>query len=166
MASPAPSPLAALNAIRSVYLAAFLPSPMFPAHWGMWIPNALDQAVGTLINVRGDPCNGFVHEFERGYRAHDCESRPLLRPLGTAADFPDGPTVPGIDTNPCNDLERLALSIPPPALSLTPAGSSQRRFRVAIKNCQTWLRQLVDAMIEKGLIDPSAKDILDASPQH
>ncbi|KAK0716882.1 hypothetical protein B0T26DRAFT_646469 [Lasiosphaeria miniovina] len=155
---------------RKAYLVAFLPSPMFPAHWALWIPSATDQQAGTLINVRGDPRNGFAHEFERGFRPRSCESRPLLLELGTITDHgavvPDGPTVPSIDIAASNDVEHLALSIPPPSPSLTPAGSNPRRARVAIRNCQTWLHQLVDGMIEHAFIDSAAKEILNSAPQH
>jgi hypothetical protein len=54
---------------RPVYLIIYH-SPIFAAHWALWIPS-YDQDVigqtGKIINVQGSPCEGFIHEFERNY---------------------------------------------------------------------------------------------------
>lgn len=75
-----------------------------------------------MLNVRGDPLNGFEHEFERGYiPSEDPENPPKVLKLGAIAKTliecevtaPDGK-----DTTAYNQLERLALAVDAPGPSL------------------------------------------------
>lgn len=47
-------------------------SPVFPAHWALWIPRPDSDdpkvKIGKVINAVGDPATGFVREIERGFR--------------------------------------------------------------------------------------------------
>jgi hypothetical protein len=38
--------------------------------------------------------------------------------------------------------------------------------RVAIKNCQTWMREFVVALVEEEILDGSAIGALDAAPKN
>ncbi|KAK3336317.1 hypothetical protein B0T19DRAFT_409129 [Cercophora scortea] len=157
---------------RQLYLACFIPSRLFTAHWAMWVPSTDDEHIGTLIQVIGDPLNGFVHEFERGYRPQEDSRPPLLLELGGAGEnsvVPDGPMIPGRDANAYNELERLALSIPAPTPSLKPAAAasvSQTKPRITIDNCQSWLSRLINAMVAQHMIDDGARGVLQTAPKN
>jgi hypothetical protein len=51
---------------RTVYLVVYN-SPLFPAHWGLWIPQLDNPDVGKFIEAAGDAANGFDISFERNY---------------------------------------------------------------------------------------------------
>ena len=113
---------------RALYVACFVPSPMFPAHWGLWAPGNTDPSTGTLIQVLGDPLNGFQHEFERQFRPLSQDNRgPLLHELGHVEERYLSPIPAGGDATASarNELERLALSIAAPPRSLLSPGPSQ-----------------------------------------
>ena len=38
------------------------------------------------------------------------------------------------------------------------------RTKVVIKNCQSWLREYVAALVEKRVLEPSALDVVDGAP--
>lgn len=58
------------NAIaRPIYLAVYH-SPLFAAHWALWVPHYEtnnEQQLGKVIHVQGSASQGFVHEFKRNY---------------------------------------------------------------------------------------------------
>lgn len=118
----APSPAAVDFGTVDIFLLCYLPSPLFHAHWALFIPNQARPQCGTVLNVRGNPLNGFVHEFERGYiPSEDPEKPPTVLKLGTIAErlvrseltAPDGK-----DATAYSQLEQLALSIDAPGRSL------------------------------------------------
>jgi hypothetical protein len=108
--------------MAGIFLLCYLPSPLFHAHWAVFVPEQARPKCGTVLNVRGDPLNGFVHEFERGYiPSEDPEKPPAVLKLGTIAIslIQSQKTAPdGKDKTACNQLERLALSIDAPGRSL------------------------------------------------
>lgn len=119
---PAPSPAAVDSGTVDIFLLCYLPSPLFHAHWALFVPEKARPECGTVLNVRGDPLNGFVHEFERGYiPSEDPEKPPTVLKLGTISERlirSEGTAPDGIDVTAYNQLERLALSIDAPGQSL------------------------------------------------
>lgn len=105
-----------------IFLLCYLPSPLFHAHWALFIPDQARPQCGTVLNVRGDPLNGFVHEFERGYvPSEDPEKPPTVLKLGAIAErliMSEGTAPDGKDATAYNQLESLALSIDAPGRSL------------------------------------------------
>lgn len=118
----APTPAAVGFGTVDIFLLCYLPSPLFHAHWALFIPNQARPQCGTVLNVRGDPLNGFVHEFEREYiPSEDPEKPPTMLKLGTIAERlirSEGTAPYGKDATAFNQLERLALSIDAPGRSL------------------------------------------------
>lgn len=118
----APSPEAVDSGTVDIFLLCYLPSPLFHAHWALFVPDQARPQCGTVLNVRGDPLHGFVHEFERGYvPSEDPEKPPTVLKLGTVAERlirPEGTTPDGKDATAYNELERLALSVDAPGRSL------------------------------------------------
>lgn len=116
------SPAAVNPGTVDIFLLCYLPSPLFHAHWALFVPEQARPQSGTVLNVRGDPLHGFVHEFERGYiPSEDPEKPPAVLKLGTVAERlikPEEIAPDGKDTAAYNRLERLALSIDAPGRSL------------------------------------------------
>ncbi|KAF8606902.1 hypothetical protein BDV93DRAFT_520521 [Ceratobasidium sp. AG-I] len=159
---------------RSIYIIVFH-SPIFPAHWAIWIPRANDPQTGKLLNAVGDPATGFVHEFQRNFCPERVSSGNisiiLLSSRVEASHIVDGDEAEDstIDAVALDDIERVALTIPPPVKSLNSVGqggSVRPGRRVAIKNCQTWLRELVVALVEEKILETSAIDTLDGAPKN
>ena len=42
---------------------------------------------------------------------------------------------------------------------------SQVGTKVEIKNCQSWLREYVVALVEKGVLEASALDVVEGAPE-
>ncbi|KAG8162714.1 hypothetical protein KVR01_007192 [Diaporthe batatas] len=153
-----------------IFLLCYLPSPLFHAHWAVFVPDQARPTCGTVVNVRGDPLNGFAHEFERGYiPSEDPEKPPKVLNLGAIAknliEF-ERPVPDGKDATACNQLERLALSVDAPGRSLGRGASKDGRVRLEIRDCQWWVRQLISSMIEQEIISRDAQRVLDDAPQH
>ncbi|KAN0116709.1 hypothetical protein V8E51_002686 [Hyaloscypha variabilis] len=161
---------------RPVYLVVYK-SRVFAAHWTMWIPDydANTQAtanMGKYINVRGDPRNGFVHEFVRNHNMDQCTSPKEIIFLGwtDAANVAvrSSGTNCYADTEATDRLEEGALYVPAPGPSLRSAcsSSSGSRNRVQLQNCQTWMTELVGKLVENGLLDARANTIIANAPKN
>lgn len=104
---------------RPAYLIVYH-SPIFAAHWAMWIPaveEGAERSVGKILQVEGSASEGFTYDIVRNHDLDVCSRRKSLVPLCS------------VDTVHVDDvegdvLERLALSVPPPNASLRPAGDT------------------------------------------
>ncbi|KAG9086522.1 hypothetical protein FS749_003599 [Ceratobasidium sp. UAMH 11750] len=154
---------------RSVYLLVFR-SPVFPAHWALWVPRLDDPHAGKIISAVGDPSTGFAHEFQRNFSPASPNSMlPVL--LSNAVDpkhIVDGEVglESTIDADATDSLEEVALMVPPPGKSLNSVEDSGTRRRVAIKNCQTWMSEYVGKLVERGILDASAVGVLNDAPKN
>ncbi|OIW29406.1 hypothetical protein CONLIGDRAFT_324722 [Coniochaeta ligniaria NRRL 30616] len=157
------------------YLLCYVPSPLFPAHWSLWIPYDGNLGLGIRIHVTGDALNGFQHDFDRWYDPKTDDRHPRLIELGMidASSLPPiepvGVCSHGTEGNGlrvCKALELLSWEIPAPGPSLRSSGSTAAHSRVQIQNCQSWLRQFVDLLIAKGVIAGEARHVIDTAPQH
>lgn len=113
-------------------------SPLFPAHWALYIPSMTDPAIGKIVHVTGDARNGFVHEFKRGYLPADDERGHSIIPLAriSASHVVDVLSPSGLlvytapDDNllalAVDNVERELLSIPAPGKSLNVVDSLGR----------------------------------------
>jgi hypothetical protein len=106
---------------RTVYLVVYN-SPLFPAHWGLWIPQLDNPDVGKFIEAAGDAANGFDISFERNY---DLGSTPRAYRKLPLADVLDqyvvdvrGDGSQSKDQTAHDCIEEVALSIPAPGRSL------------------------------------------------
>jgi hypothetical protein len=121
---------------RTVYLIVYN-SPLFPVHWGLWIPSLHNPAIGKFLNAEGDAANGFEIIFQRNHTLDaDATSRPRqCLPLAEVADCHvldvDGDGGEGADSTARDELERVLLSVPAPGKSLLQVsenGSKVRHF--------------------------------------
>ena len=113
------------QANRDIKLIVY-PSPLFPAHWALFVPTAANPDVGKIINTTGDVLHGFGLEFKRGYDLVATSSRKEVIDLCTvdAAHVNDGPLERRADKIPIDNIERKAAAIPVPGKSLKSAGSA------------------------------------------
>ncbi|KAH6674070.1 hypothetical protein B0J14DRAFT_30556 [Halenospora varia] len=155
---------------RPVYLLIYH-SPVFAAHWALWVPTFEKEIIGTtgkLINVQGDPSQGFAHEFERKYDLKDTTRSHSLKLLylvdsDKISDW-TGECI--IDSTPTDHIERLACTVEAPGPSLRPASALNSKSRIEIRNCQTWLRDLVMVLVEEGVFPSEALMELDTAPKN
>lgn len=103
-------------------------SPIFAAHWALWIPDFEKETAGNtgkIINVQGNPGDGFVHEFERNVdlteETRSYSLKLLCRiPLDMVVKADGGHA---IDNAPIDKIEEAALAIEAPGPSLRPVSS-------------------------------------------
>ncbi|TVY30603.1 hypothetical protein LHYA1_G000641 [Lachnellula hyalina] len=143
---------------RPVYLIIYH-SPIFAAHWALWIPYYEQEVAGNsgkIINVQGSPSEGFLHEFERNYDIAAETRRHSIRLLSwldskyiidTTGDY-------SVDSTAIDFLECSALTIQAPGPSLRSAGE------------HTWLRQFVSILVENGTFSEDALVELDNAPKN
>ncbi|KAI4647276.1 uncharacterized protein J4E79_010428 [Alternaria viburni] len=144
---------------RPIYLIVFN-SPLFPAHWGLWIPHpsSSDPQTGTYLNATGDAASGFSIEFERNYEIGADGRRHQLISLGDVADehvvdvTGDGKW--SVDQIARDRLEEVVLGVKPPGPSLVAADS------------KTWIRDAVAALVEAGIMDEEALRIVEKAPKN
>jgi len=114
---------------RTVYLLVFN-SPLFPAHWGLWIPSVEKPNIGKLLNATGDAATGFEIGFERNYDLGAITLRHQILQLAEVLDHHvvdvTGDGSPAKDQTAHDYLEQVALRVPAPARSLVPAASEVR----------------------------------------
>ena len=164
------------------------PSPLFPAHWSLFIPSKADPNVGKIIHAIEDALTGFQLEFKRGYDTVATSSRKTVLDLCTTdgVNVVDGPTERSTDQTPIDNIESKAAIIPVPGKILRSANSAvstdrnllgvgsgwplvmilQEPTRVEVKNCQTWLRMVVEALIHDHIFPPEALVAIDAAPKN
>jgi hypothetical protein len=112
---------------RTLYLLVS-PSPLFPAHWMLFISSKGNEEIGLGINAVGYASSGFDLLFERNYRPAD--ARPPLYPsipLGQLNDEhvvdADLDGLQSQDSTPGSTIEKIAISVPAPKASLQPVSS-------------------------------------------
>lgn len=109
--------------VRSIHILR-TSAPPFKDHWGLWLPSTKDENIGTVIEVQGGVHSGFEQLITRNYN-YAASNRPArLTFLGNVEDVHvlDPPDSDGgvevIDTQARDEVERCALSIPPPGPSM------------------------------------------------
>ncbi|KAF2801836.1 uncharacterized protein BDZ99DRAFT_469349 [Mytilinidion resinicola] len=141
-------------------------SPIFPAHWALWLPHPANSNTGKLINAVGDAATGFEIIIEREYDLRNITQRYQLVALDEVSDVKeDGRN--SKDSTAYDCIEKVALSVPAPKKSLVSATIAEgSRHRVEIQNCQTWLRQVVAALVQADVVDEAALQIVDGAPKN
>ncbi|KAH7336918.1 hypothetical protein B0J17DRAFT_718832 [Rhizoctonia solani] len=151
---------------RSIYILIFH-SPIFPAHWALWIPSLTQPKIGKIINAVGDPSSGFVREIERHFNLADVSGSTSTVLLSGRVETKHIIDSDSLGSEPVDEVEKVACGIAPPEKSLKSARKSNiPSGRVEIKNCQTWLREFVCALVEHGICEAEAIGVLDRAPRN
>ncbi|KAF2183762.1 hypothetical protein K469DRAFT_751460 [Zopfia rhizophila CBS 207.26] len=156
---------------RSVYILSYRTGPLNKSHWALWYPRG--DAVqgfgrvpqGTIVHATGDVRQGFILEFKRGNYGPKSNRFPWHAELGQIAEqyLTDGPDR-GNDATPYNTLEQIAQSVPTPGKSLVSADSQAKRDRVNVQDCQWWMKQFIAALIQRGLLNKAAENVVAQTP--
>jgi hypothetical protein len=159
------------------------PSALFAAHWSFFIPDTLgydpvtkryeESKQGRRIHATGDRLNGFKLEIVRDYDVAKHRSvgtrrfavglipHKHLHPLRTRAsehakasrkDEDEGGGY--VDNEPLDAFEKTCTEAEMPGPSLTSAQSNGRRLKTEVKDCQWWIRRVIEALSDRGMIDP------------
>lgn len=129
------------------HLLCYVPSPLFPAHWSLWIAYAGTSGRGTRIHVTGDALNGFQHDFDPWYDPKTDDRHPKVINLGfiDALSLPPaenvGECLYGIDGDSlrtCTALELLSWAVPAPGPSLRSSDSAAVYFPCSAQASLTW----------------------------
>ncbi|KAF8161523.1 hypothetical protein B0H34DRAFT_383221 [Crassisporium funariophilum] len=162
---------------RPVYLIVYN-SPIFPAHWAMWIPKLANENMGKLLQVEGDPATGFEYDFQENYDLQVIiRSHELVKLADVdkkfAVDFLEGrdeedgtDPVGAIRSMAMDEMTKVARRIPPPLPSLKSAGMASTPGKVEIKNCQTWMTQFVEELILANIFPEGARQVLAIAPKN
>lgn len=172
-----------MPALRPVYV-LIPPSPLFSAHWSLFIPDSEDSSCGRRIHVSGDRFNGFKLEMIRGYdvslhRGLNLSRRfrignvsqpecgtfngPSRGPDDAQKDEDEGGGY--VDNHATDELESVCLEVEAPGPSLNRVVASEagrstgNRMKMEVKDCQWWVREVVQLMYSRGILRalPSAK---------
>ncbi|KAI0418960.1 hypothetical protein F5X98DRAFT_97036 [Xylaria grammica] len=154
---------------KTIYLIVYK-SPLFPAHWALWVPSAADANVGKRIHAEGDAAAGFRLSFDRNYDIREESRKHEVLAVGDVRadlliDTP-GNGVNGADSEPQDAVETVAARVPPPGPSLVSAAERARGTRVEIKNCQSWLTEVVSALHDDGILDNNAVEMIKTAPKN
>ncbi|KAH8724355.1 hypothetical protein GQ44DRAFT_709032 [Phaeosphaeriaceae sp. PMI808] len=154
---------------RNVYLLVFN-SPLFPAHWSLWVPSTENPKVGKRLHATGDAASGFQIAFERNFNLdRDTRTHQIIL-LAQAEDqhvvdvSEDGGE--RMDNTAYDTLEEVALQVRAPGPSLASSSSLPPKQRIRIENCQTWLRAVVVALVQNSIFEKSALQIVDNAPKN
>jgi hypothetical protein len=111
---------------RTVYLIVYN-SPLFPAHWGLWIPSLDDPTVGKRLHAPGDAANGFEIDFDRNYTLDATNRQYQSLVLAEVSNYHvvdvKGDGSRRSDSTAHDDLEQVLLSVPAPGASLVSSSS-------------------------------------------
>jgi hypothetical protein len=126
---------------RTLFLIVYK-SPLFPAHWSLWIPSLSNPDIGERIHVTGDVHSGFEHEFVRNYNLTADTRTHVVILVGEVdneyaidddADLKDEVEVAEErDKSPRDRIEEIALEIPAPGPSMNSASNNTVRFMASV----------------------------------
>ncbi|KAG8842277.1 hypothetical protein FRB96_005776 [Tulasnella sp. 330] len=157
--------------MRPIYIIVYH-SPLFPAHWSLWIPSAANPNVGKVIHVNGSAASGFEREFRRNFDIKSITQKHSLILLAQVdekyiTDTPED----GLGTSDevaVDGIETVALKLAPPEKSLRVSNAAKEvgTGRVQLLNCQTWLRELVILLAAESIVSDSAMSVMDSVPKN
>ncbi|KAF2635919.1 hypothetical protein P280DRAFT_461099, partial [Massarina eburnea CBS 473.64] len=119
---------------RTIHLAIFN-SPIFPAHWALWIPHLDTANIGKLLEADGDAANSFEICFHRNYDLGGDSRRHQILPPGEVDDDllvdVKGDRTQTVDRIAHDRFEEITLSVAAPKPSLVSAAAPGPKKRVS-----------------------------------
>ena len=71
-----------------------------------------------------------------------------------------------VDTTPHDDLARLASEVPAPVPSMNSAVGVRTTGKVELRDCQSWVRQVVAKLVDEELLPNKAIHAVSSVPQY
>ncbi|RAQ75146.1 hypothetical protein COH21_002100 [Aspergillus flavus] len=130
---------------RPIYLALFSNGPR-PAHWSIFVPtlNSTGQQ-GKIIHVTGTTATGFFLEFKRNYDFATEDRKYQIMPLV--------------------DVEERYVADTSVATVVKPPGPSRELFGKDARNCQHWMMEYVQKLVDEGFLAECAVEVLADAPR-
>ncbi|KAE8329993.1 hypothetical protein BDV39DRAFT_202577 [Aspergillus sergii] len=147
---------------RRIYLALFSNGPR-PTHWSIFIPTLSSTGQrGKIIHVTGTTATGFFLEFKRNYDFATEDRKYHIIPLADVEERFVADTVGdgklSCDTTARDRLESVATVVKPPGPSREPFGKDAR-------NCQHWMMEYVQRLVDEGFVAECAVEVLADAPR-
>jgi len=146
---------------RTIHLAVFSNGAR-PAHYAIFIPTGDMGKIGKLIHVTGTTATGFFLEFKRNYDFSVTQRKHQIIPLAQVNEQHIADTVgngqASADTTARDRLESVATTVQPP-------GRSPNPFDPSAPNCQNWLQDYVQRLVEERFIESSASSVVQNAPR-
>ena len=111
------------QANRDIKLIVYF-SPLFPAHWALFIPTAVNPDVSKIIHTTRDVLKRFKVKFKRGYNEAATNHQKEVMNLCTVNGTHINVLQRSMNKRLINDIKRKAAAIPAPGKSLRLAGST------------------------------------------
>ncbi|EPS95541.1 hypothetical protein FOMPIDRAFT_1132184 [Fomitopsis schrenkii] len=148
-------------------------SRLFNAHWSIFVPRTDNPHLGSRLHATGSVVGGFTLEFVRNYNVLS-DNRPLQRidlavvPADCIKDTEGDEEIVESDARPIDRLEQVIVTVPAPGPSMRSATASRKnqQARVAMRDCQWWVKQAVAALIAAGVCSSEAQSVADKAPVH
>ncbi|KAI0973578.1 hypothetical protein F4678DRAFT_425193 [Xylaria arbuscula] len=154
---------------RTIYLIIYK-SPLFPAHWALWVPSEANPNIGKRIHAEGDAATGFRLSFDRNYDiTQDPRKYEILALAEIERDLlldTPGDGANRVDAEPRDAVETVAAKVPPPGPSLISSTATSCGTKVQIKNCQTWLVEVVSVLHDEGALGSKAVEVIKTAPKN
>lgn len=140
-----------------------------------------ESNIGRRIHVSGDRLNGFRLEVVRNYdvskhrsvgsRRYLVASIPAKHLQSSSSGDPTTNEKPKqkdeeegggyIDNNPSDDFEQVCVEVEAPGPSLnrvsqTASSVPTKKTKAEVRDCQWWVRQVVDILVARGMLEPAS----------
>ncbi|KAK4163997.1 hypothetical protein QBC43DRAFT_353693 [Cladorrhinum sp. PSN259] len=135
--------------VKHLYLVAYHEKGRrpVPAHWALLLTDDDDVKEGPVYHAVGSPFTGYQVEVKPRYNLELTTRRHSTILLGV---IHDGWVA---------QLATMAHQVAAPGISSTPLDA------FAGKNCQNWVSDFIDYLIEQGVIDSTARNNLSSAPK-
>ncbi|KAG2412997.1 hypothetical protein HFD88_010556 [Aspergillus terreus] len=132
----------------------------FKDHWAYFIHPSKRSELGVLMEAAGDVRNGFKIEIDR---SHDLAANPPTKriPLQWVGHelFGDDNPKPGFEASACK------VEAPGKTLNAVDDIAAPTGRKVKLRNCQTWIVESADQLVEDGIFRPEVAGYLHAIEQ-
>lgn len=145
----------------------------FKDHWGFWIGSHTNPSIGMLVHATGDVKNGFKYEIKRGYDISQT-SRSLRRIKLQWVDkqYFNETTIYNsgqlkTDDVPASGFETSAHKVKAPEKTLNAIDEMPSSSGKVIRqrNCQTWVIEASDQLVNDHILSKEIADYLHAIEQ-
>jgi len=131
---------------RELFLVVYHEKQKVPAHWSLFVPHKDGDVQGKIIHAVGSPFQGYQLEIKE-YDISKTKKRHEKISIGSIHDD----WLPHLDSK--------AQGVTTPGVSKKPLDP------FAGENCQNWLQSYVDVLVNDGVIDQGARDVLKDAPK-
>ncbi|KAH6951904.1 hypothetical protein HG530_012409 [Fusarium avenaceum] len=171
---PAP-PVVSENAPHGALLLELLvySGAPFNDHWAYFIRSSSSPNTGVYIDAQGDVRNGFELQLKRDHDLLQDSPRPSsriplqwieCRPTDEQATL-DGEDGTGDQLEPLSGFERSVFKVKAPVKTLNTVIQTGLPRKVVQRNCQTWVVEAADQLVEDGILHPDVATYLHATKQ-